>query len=66
MIYMYKEDLGLNNPQWLICHKTQPNPTKPNSLSVCLSLDFVSVVSFTNDLGWLVVWLVSYYCMLCY
>ena len=20
---MYKEDLDLNNPQWLICHKTQ-------------------------------------------
>ena len=24
---MYKEDLALNNPQWLICHKTQPNQT---------------------------------------
>ena len=22
---MYKEDLALNNQQWLICHKTQPN-----------------------------------------
>ena len=22
---MYKEDLPLNNLQWLICHKTQPN-----------------------------------------
>ena len=22
---MYKEDLTLNNLQWLICHKTQPN-----------------------------------------
>ena len=22
---MYKEDLALNNIQWLICHKTQPN-----------------------------------------
>ena len=22
---MYKEDLVLNNLQWLICHKTQPN-----------------------------------------
>ena len=27
-IYMYKEDLALNNLQWLICHKTQHNPTK--------------------------------------
>ena len=24
-IYMYKEELALNNLQWLICHKTQPN-----------------------------------------
>ena len=22
---MYKEDLALNNLQWLICRKTQPN-----------------------------------------
>ena len=22
---MYKESLALNNLQWLICHKTQPN-----------------------------------------
>ena len=22
LIYMYKEDLALNNLQWLICHKT--------------------------------------------
>ena len=25
LIYMYKEDLALNNLQWLICHKTQTN-----------------------------------------
>ena len=25
---MSKEDLALNNLQWLICLKTQPNPTK--------------------------------------
>ena len=24
---MYKEDLALNNPQELRCHKTQPNQT---------------------------------------
>ena len=23
--HMYTEDLALNNLQWLICHKTQPN-----------------------------------------
>ena len=22
---MYKQYLALNNPQWLICHKTKPN-----------------------------------------
>ena len=22
---MYKKDLALNNPQWLICYKTKPN-----------------------------------------
>ena len=27
---MYKEDLALNNLQWLICHKTKPNQIKPN------------------------------------
>ena len=26
---MYKEELALNNLQWLICHK---NSTKPNSI----------------------------------
>ena len=25
LIYIYKEDLVLNNLQWLICHKTKPN-----------------------------------------
>ena len=27
---MYEQDLTLNNLQWLICQKTQPNQTKPN------------------------------------
>ena len=27
-ILMYKEDLRLNNLQWLMCHKTQPNQIK--------------------------------------
>ena len=26
LIYMYKEDLALNNQQGLICHQTKPNP----------------------------------------
>ena len=25
LICMYKEDVPLNNLQWLICHKTHPN-----------------------------------------
>ena len=25
LIYMYKKDLALNNLEWLMCHKTQPN-----------------------------------------
>ena len=25
LIYMYKEDLALNNLQWLTCHKSQQN-----------------------------------------
>ena len=28
LIYMYNDALALNNPQWLIYHKTQPNQTK--------------------------------------
>ena len=27
---MYKEDLALNNLQWLRCHKTKLNQSKPN------------------------------------
>ena len=36
---MYKEDLALNNLQWLICLKTKPN--KPNSLSLSFSLHLI-------------------------
>ena len=32
LIYMYEEDLALNNLQWLICHKTQPKQTKFNNV----------------------------------
>ena len=28
LLYMYKENLGSNNLQWLISNKTQPNPIK--------------------------------------
>ena len=29
LIYMYKQDLTLNNLQGLICHKTKTNQIKP-------------------------------------
>ena len=28
---MYKQDLALNNQQWLICHKIKPNLTDTTS-----------------------------------
>ena len=28
-MYLYKQDLPLNSLKWLICHKTEPNQTKP-------------------------------------
>ena len=36
LIYIYKEDLALNNLQWLTCHKTKRNQTKPNIF--CLTI----------------------------
>ena len=33
---MYEEDLALDNLQRLICHKTQPNQTKPAVCGECL------------------------------
>ena len=29
---MYKPDLALNNLQWMICHQTKPNQTKPKPI----------------------------------
>ena len=28
LMYMYKNDLALNNVQWLVCQKNKPNQTK--------------------------------------
>ena len=36
---MYKQDLALDNLQWLICHKTKPNQTKPNQNVTLVILD---------------------------
>ena len=38
--YKYKQDLTLNNLQWLICHSTQPNQIKPNLLALFFSENF--------------------------
>ena len=39
-------DLALNNLQWLICHKTKPNQTKPKPiLSYCNYLTEVIFVA---------------------
>ena len=42
---MYEKDLALNNQQWLICHKTKPNPTKPN-VTFTLSLNLSALYLF--------------------
>ena len=34
---MYKQDLALNKLQWLICHKTKLNETKPNQTTPIFS-----------------------------
>ena len=44
-MYMYKEDLALNNLQWLICHKIQP--TKSPRLVVFPSIkNFVCPITY--------------------
>ena len=37
-MYTYKEHLALNNLQWLICHKIEPNQTK--QVNICTNLLF--------------------------
>ena len=29
-VYMYKNGFGIDNLQWLMCHKTKPDQTEPN------------------------------------
>ena len=49
---MYTQDLVLNNLQWLICHKTQPNPTQPNVIQTKLYKEYcqhtLSIVEKTD------------------
>ena len=46
---MYKEDLALNNLQWLICHKTKQNQTKPNLRIMCMYLTFCILKDIWDD-----------------
>ena len=46
LIYMYKEDLALNNLQWLICHKTKPN-------NICFIYMYKEDLA-SNNLQWLI------------
>ena len=47
---MFKEDLALNNLQWLICHKNKPNQknlfTQPLSREGCKKPNFYSEYSW--------------------
>ena len=45
LIYMYKQDLALNNLQWLICHKTKP---KKHKEFMSLHFDFLYIL-FNNE-----------------
>ena len=47
---MYKEDLALNNLQWLICHKT---PTKLNAIYLIYIYIYKEDLAF-NNLQWLI------------
>ena len=44
LICMYKQDLALNDIQWLICHKTQPNQTKPITRLNSMTLHFHTIL----------------------
>ena len=44
-MYMYKEDLVLNNLQWSICHKIKPNQTEPSSSIPALGCALIVVCS---------------------
>ena len=49
---MEKEDLAQYNQQWLICHKTQPNPTKPDhidlKIKICIFLVNTHAITRTD------------------
>ena len=44
-IYIYEQDLALNNLQWLKCHKTRPNQRNQSYLSEVL---YVKLIDRSN------------------
>ena len=47
---MYKEDLALNNLQWLICHKTQPNQLRNDFYGCCFFSEIKKKMPLTKEL----------------
>ena len=55
---MYKQDLALNNQQWLICHKPKPQPNPTPKISV-LSMTLNRIWCWEYSSGYL--WNVELY-----
>ena len=52
LMYIYIQDLALNNLQWLICHKTQPNQ---NKIHLAILEEMVNKITNRHQF-WLYVW----------
>ena len=64
LINMYKEYLVLNNLEWLICYKIQPNQTKPNyfnDLNYCYLSAVDPQLPFSSTLMIKQVWVLVFY-----
>ena len=48
LIYVYKQDLVLNNLQRLVCHKTKSDQTKPNHIVRCCIIAFFLTTTTTT------------------
>ena len=42
---MYQKDLALNNLQWLMCYKTQPNQPKPISKQLLFQVTIFNTIN---------------------
>ena len=63
---MHKEDLALNNLQWLICHATKPNHININKGSQDLSGSKVSKNNASERARWLKVspQIMNFFCVI--